>query len=171
MATHTNLEALFTAIADAIRTKTGSSKAIIADNFPTEIANISIGVDTSDATATASQILTGYSAYVKGSKINGSMTNRGAVSQTLSAGGSYTIPAGYHNGSGTVTAAAASGYKVAYLTSRPTYTATTDTSVMTAIDASRAGITTILGCMAIIENGNEDPAIIGWIYDNVNNVK
>ena len=34
----------------------------------------------------------------------GTMTNNGAVSQTLSGGQTYTIPAGYHNGSGIVTA-------------------------------------------------------------------
>lgn len=57
-----------------------------------------------DATATAAQILSGYSAWSKGVKYNGSMVNRGAVTQTLNAGGSYVIPAGYHNGSGKVTA-------------------------------------------------------------------
>lgn len=61
-------------------------------------------VNTSDANASAGYILSGYSGYVKGSKINGSMTNRGAVNQTIAPGGSYTIPAGYHNGSGKVTA-------------------------------------------------------------------
>ena len=55
-----------------------------------------------DATATAAQILSGYTAWVKGNKITGAMTNQGAVSQTLNCGGSYTIPAGYHNGSGKV---------------------------------------------------------------------
>jgi hypothetical protein len=30
------------------------------------------------------------------------MTNRGAISTTISANSSYTIPAGYHNGSGKV---------------------------------------------------------------------
>lgn len=34
----------------------------------------------------------------------GTMVNNGAVSQTLDGGQSYTIPAGYHNGSGVVTA-------------------------------------------------------------------
>ena len=34
----------------------------------------------------------------------GTMTNNGAVSQTLAAGSSYTIPEGYHDGQGTVTA-------------------------------------------------------------------
>lgn len=42
MATHTTLSSLFTAIADAIRAKKGTTAAIVADNFPTEIANLSL---------------------------------------------------------------------------------------------------------------------------------
>ena len=56
------------------------------------------------ATATAAQILKGQTAWVNGSKITGTMVDRAAVTKTLNAGGSYTIPAGYHNGSGKVTA-------------------------------------------------------------------
>ena len=37
-------------------------------------------------------------------KQTGTMANRGAVSSSLNCGGSYTIPAGYHNGSGRITA-------------------------------------------------------------------
>ena len=40
---HATLTDLFTAIADSIRTKTGSSDKIIADNFPTVIAEMSVG--------------------------------------------------------------------------------------------------------------------------------
>ena len=58
---------------------------------------------TQDANAAAQQILNGYSAYAKGAKVDGSMANRGAVSQSLGINGSYTIPAGYHNGNGKVT--------------------------------------------------------------------
>ena len=59
-------------------------------------------------TATASQILSGKTAWVEGKKITGTMTNQGAKSTTLNAGGSYTIPAGYHNGSGKITASSLS---------------------------------------------------------------
>ena len=62
------------------------------------------GVDSGKTAAAAAQILTGYQAWVKGSKITGSMANQGAKTSALNCGGSYTIPAGYHNGSGKVTA-------------------------------------------------------------------
>ncbi len=38
----------------------------------------------------------------------GSIVNRGKVTQSISPGGSYTIPAGYHNGEGKVTASSCS---------------------------------------------------------------
>lgn len=62
------------------------------------------GVDTSDATATAETILTGYTAYVNEQLIVGTMPNNGAITKSLNCGESYTIPKGWHNGSGKVTA-------------------------------------------------------------------
>lgn len=59
--------------------------------------------DTSDANASASEILQGRTAYVNGNKIMGEMTNNGAVSGTISTkNGTYVVPAGYHNGLGSV---------------------------------------------------------------------
>jgi hypothetical protein len=62
------------------------------------------GVDTFDATATSAQILIGQTAYVDGQKITGTMPNQGAKTATLDAGNSYTIPKGYHDGTGKVSA-------------------------------------------------------------------
>lgn len=58
--------------------------------------------DTSDATASASEILYGQTAYVSGNKITGNMPNRGAISATISSLTPYTVQNGYHDGSGTV---------------------------------------------------------------------
>lgn len=60
--------------------------------------------DTQDATATAAEILTGKVAYNKGNRVTGAMKNNGAVSGSISTkSGSYTVPQGYHDGSGKVT--------------------------------------------------------------------
>ena len=62
------------------------------------------GVDTSSATASAEQILSGYTIYRNDNKITGNMTNVGTQTKSgLNAGGSVTISSGYHNGSGSVT--------------------------------------------------------------------
>lgn len=59
--------------------------------------------DTQDANANASEILATKTAYVRGSKVTGAMPNNGAVTGTISdVDTPYTIPAGYHDGSGTV---------------------------------------------------------------------
>lgn len=60
-------------------------------------------MDTSQLTATASQILNGATAGVNGAVVTGTMTNNGAVSGTISTKTQqYTVPAGYHDGSGKV---------------------------------------------------------------------
>lgn len=69
--------------------------------------------DTSDADAIASELLLNKTAYVNGSKIIGSMPNNGAVTGAISDKNTpYTIPAGYHDGSGEVDIAAAEKAKL-----------------------------------------------------------
>lgn len=59
--------------------------------------------NTQDATVSASEILTGKTAYNKGVKITGTMKNNGSVKGKITTKtGKYTIPQGYHDGSGTV---------------------------------------------------------------------
>lgn len=55
--------------------------------------------------ASDAQVLSGQTYYNSDPKTKrtGTMSNRGAVSQALGINGTYTIPAGYHNGSGKVT--------------------------------------------------------------------
>ena len=68
----------------------------------------------SGGNATAAQILSTKTAYVNKSLVTGSMTNRGAWTGTGTPTGNntakVTIPAGYHNGSGDVTANGATSY-------------------------------------------------------------
>ena len=69
--------------------------------------------NTQDANATASQILDSATAYVLGSKVTGTMTNNGAVSGTISTKAQqYTVPVGYHDGSGKVQIASAEQNKI-----------------------------------------------------------
>lgn len=59
--------------------------------------------DTTDANATAAEILSGRTAYANKNKITGEMANNGAVTGTITAKAqTYTIPAGYHSGLGGV---------------------------------------------------------------------
>lgn len=80
----TTLTQLFTGIANAIRSKTGGTAQIAAENFPAEIVAIATGTDTSDANATAADIEAGKTAYVNGQKVTGNLPILGdtAVEET-----------------------------------------------------------------------------------------
>lgn len=59
--------------------------------------------DTSEDTATAAEILATKTAHARGTGLVGTMPNRGAVTGTISTkAGTYSIPQGYHDGSGSV---------------------------------------------------------------------
>lgn len=59
--------------------------------------------DTSDDTAAVSEVLSSKTFHARGSALTGTMTNNGGVTGTISTvAGQYTVPQGYHDGSGKV---------------------------------------------------------------------
>lgn len=69
--------------------------------------------DTSDDTAAVGEILAGKTAHARGVQLTGTMPNRGGVTGTISTKAQeYTIPQGYHDGSGKVSIAAAEQAKL-----------------------------------------------------------
>lgn len=90
--------------------------------------------------ADASNILNGYQAYTNsGMLLTGTMPNIGAVSETINPGDSYTIPKGYHDGTGVVTANQASALEITHVNFSSQLSNSTQTSTSSVLDVGEAG--------------------------------
>lgn len=120
--------------------------------------------DFTGATASAGHVLQDKTGWKDGAKIVGAMTNRSKVTNALGANGTYTIPSGWHNGSGAVSQS---------LSTQGATNVTPGTTQKTVVVASRW----TTGTQIVLGNGNlvagnikKDVTIFGvrgtWIVDS-----
>lgn len=97
-------ETLIDLTSDTVDTSTLLSGATAHDKSGAQITGAcTFDVDSTDATVATGELLSGKTAYARGSKITGTMPNRGAVEGYISDKNTpYTIQSGFHDGSGTV---------------------------------------------------------------------
>ena len=101
------------ALKTAINAKGGTITNGKLDTYAAQVNSISTGIDTSDATAVNTDILSPKTAYVNGAKVTGTMANQGTKSTDISAKATeVTIAQGYHSGSGKVKISATEQAKI-----------------------------------------------------------
>ena len=113
------------------------------------------------ANAASSHILSGYNAWVNGTNTWGNMPNRGNISHSLPANGTYTVPAGWHAGGGVVNQSLAFHWG-------GTYTPNTANQVICWANWYAAGNIVVLGSSALtagnIKNGVWIFGVLGTFY-------
>lgn len=116
-----------TAIGDAIRTASNTTDLIKLDNMPSKIAALS----SQDATASENDILSGKTAYVKGTKLYGTIAKKTSGDITLSEN-IVSFPAGYYS-------EAMSKAVPSVAQSTPAVSIDTSTGIVTASSTQNAG--------------------------------
>ena len=108
------------------------------------VGTCTFDADTSDATATGAEILSGKTAYVNGVKVTGEMRNNGAVDGVISKkADSYTVPIGYHDGSGKVAISTAEQAKIIATNIRDGVTILGVTGTLSGTEGAKAQTKTI----------------------------
>lgn len=101
-------------------------------------------VNSEDATVAVAEILTGKTAYARGSKITGTMPNNGAVTKSISTKTQeVSITQGYHDGSGKVSISSTEQAKIIPTNIRDGVTILGVTGTMSGTEGARAQAKTV----------------------------
>lgn len=101
-------------------------------------------VNSEDATVAVAEILTGKTAYARGSKITGTMPNNGAVTKSISTKTQeVSIAQGYHDGSGKVSISSTEQAKIIPTNIRDGVTILGVTGTMSGTEGARAQTKTV----------------------------
>lgn len=101
-------------------------------------------VNSEDATVAVAEILTGKTAYARGSKITGTMPNNGAVTKSISTKTQeVSIVQGYHDGSGKVSISSTEQAKIIPTNIRDGVTILGVTGTMSGTEGARAQAKTV----------------------------
>lgn len=101
-------------------------------------------VNSEDATVAVAEMLTGKTAYARGSKITGTMPNNGAVTKTISTKAQeVSIAQGYHDGSGKVSISSTEQAKIIPTNIRDGVTILGVTGTMSGTEGARAQTKTV----------------------------
>jgi len=139
---------------------------------------LTINHDTLTGDAAAGDVLSGKKFYKDDAttQLTGSMTNNGAVTETVASGSTYTIPEGYHNGSGTVTGTGGAVQEVVIekhqagsnQTISHTFTKAYKKAIITTGGYANCSITTGSGWTQQYHDGSSSSnSAYGWTKDNV----
>lgn len=107
-------------------------------------------VNSEDATVAVAEILTGKTAYARGSKITGTMPNNGAVTKSISTKNQeVSIAQGYHDGSGKVSISSTEQAKIIPTNIRNGVTILGVTGTMSGTEGAKAQAKTVTPTTAV----------------------